>query len=378
MSNKCSFCGLEKHHKDLIEGLEGNVCLDCIETINKQQVLDMITESGLKVSFKPHELKEKLDEYIIGQDEAKKKLVVEVYNHFKRIQFKDEKHIELPKSNILLIGPSGSGKTYLLEKLSTILNIPLAIGDATSLTANGYAGKDVESLLLTLVRKANGDISQAEKGIIYIDEIDKIVAKNENKNVKDVGGEAVQQTLLKIIEGTEYTFDKSDKKIDTSNILFICGGAFDGLQDVINKRHHKSKKIGFSTETNEFSKEESVKLNNVLIDDLIHYGLIREFVGRLQTIAVLDELTENDLKDILIKPKNSIITQYKTLFKMDGVNLEFSQDAIDYIANQAKERAVGARGLKSIIADKLNDLMYDLPMQEEVEEFTVTKEYLIN
>lgn len=378
MSNKCSFCGLEKHDKDLIEGLDGNVCLDCIETINKQRLLNVITKAGLNVSFKPHELKEKLDEYIIGQDEAKKKLVVEVYNHFKRIQFKDEKHIELPKSNILLIGPSGSGKTYLLERLSNILNIPLAICDATSLTANGYAGKDVETLLLALVQKANGDISQAEKGIIYIDEIDKIIAKNESKNVKDIGGEAVQQTLLKIIEGTEYTFDKSDKKINTSNILFICGGAFDGLKDVVNKRCNKSKKIGFCTETTEFSKEETFKSKNILIDDLINYGLIREFVGRLQTIAVLDELTEDDLKEILIKPKNSIITQYKTLFKMDGVELEFTQEAIDYIANQAKERAVGARGLKSIISEKLNELMYSLPMQEDVKEFTVTKEYLMS
>ena len=377
MSNKCSFCGLEKHEKQMIEGLEGNVCLDCIELINEQKVMGLIEQSDIEIKFKPHELKEKLDEYIIGQEEAKRKLVVEIYNHFKRIHFKDEKHIELPKSNILLIGPSGSGKTYLLEQLSNILNIPLAIGDATSLTANGYAGKDVESLLLSLVQKANGDISKAENGIIYIDEIDKIISKTENQKVKDIGGESVQHSLLKIIEGMDYTFDKSNKTMSTKNILFICGGAFDGLSKIIEKRSNKPKKIGFNIDKEEIVKEKANSLEGVVVEDLINYGLIREFVGRLQTIAVLKELTEDDFKEILIKPKNSIVKKYKTLFKLDGIDLEFSQDAIDYIAHQAKARGVGARGLKSIISDKLNDLMYELPMKKEIDEFVITKEYLI-
>ena len=377
MSNKCSFCGLEKHEKQTIEGLEGNVCLDCIELINEQKVMGLIEQSDIEIKFKPHELKEKLDEYIIGQEEAKRKLVVEIYNHFKRIHFKDEKHIELPKSNILLIGPSGSGKTYLLEQLSNILNIPLAIGDATSLTVNGYAGKDVESLLLSLVQKANGDISKAENGIIYIDEIDKIISKTENQKVKDIGGESVQHSLLKIIEGMDYTFDKSNKTMSTKNILFICGGAFDGLSKIIEKRSNKPKKIGFNIDKEEIVKEKANSLEGVVVEDLINYGLIREFVGRLQTIAVLKELTEDDFKEILIKPKNSIVKQYKTLFKLDGIDLEFSQDAIDYIAHQAKARGVGARGLKSIISDKLNDLMYELPMKKEIDEFVITKEYLI-
>lgn len=377
---KCSFCGLEK--ENLIEGLEAYICQDCLDSaIEENQLKNIYNNSELKI-LKPHEIKAELDKYVIGQEAVKKKLAVEVYNHYKRINSK--LNVEFPKSNILLIGPSGSGKTYLLERLSNILNVPFVIGDATELTEAGYVGKDVDSLLFHLIDKAYGDIELAEKGIIYIDEIDKIITRKESgSKSKDVGGEGVQQSLLKIIEGTEYIIEETGEVINTKNILFVCGGAFDGLEKVIEERLNISKKksIGFCSSLKENDKE-SIQLENILnkvqLEDLMEYGLIKEFIGRLHLIAVLNELTEDDLKNILTKPKNAIIKQYKALLKLDNIKLKFSKDAIEYIAKEAKNRGTGARALKGVISDRLNDLMYELPMNPELKEYTVTKEYLIN
>ena len=374
---KCSFCGLEKDK--LIEGLDAYICQDCIDSANDSKQLEELSEDTKPKILKPHEIKAELDKFVIGQERAKKKLSVEIYNHYKRINSKPNRNVEFPKSNILLIGPSGSGKTYLLERLSTILNVPLVIGDATGLTEAGYVGKDVDSLLLNLIDKANGDIELAEKGIIYIDEIDKIISgKESGSKSKDVGGEGVQQSLLKILEGTEYTFDKTGETINTKNILFVCGGAFDGINKVIEQRLTKKKSIGFATsETNdeETSNSENI-LHKVQTEDLVEYGLIKEFIGRLHLIATLDELTEEDLKNILTKPKNAVIKQYQALLKLDNIKLKFSKDAIEYVAKEAKRRGTGARGLKGVISDRLNDLMYELPMDADIKEYTVTKEYL--
>lgn len=296
----CSFCGLPK--PNLIEGLEGFICQDCLE-----QALDSMPVENFEDNhfMKPHEIKEALDKYVIAQDDAKKKLAVEVYNHYKRINKKTS--IELPKSNILLIGPSGSGKTYLLEKLSEILNVPLVIGDAPSLTEAGYVGKDVDDLLYELIEKADGDIEKAERGIIYIDEIDKISGNSEDSSsTKDVGGTGVQKALLTILGGTNYMLSKTGEMINTKNILFVCGGAFEGLDKIIEKRCTQSSHLGFGTSDNKedvevFDKEHPLKLVNS--DDLLKYGLIREFLGRMHLIVTLDKLTEDDLKNILIKTK---------------------------------------------------------------------------
>lgn len=374
---KCSFCGLEKDK--LIEGLEAYICEDCIDNAMDTKQLEELSEDNAPKILKPHEIKAELDKFVIGQERAKKKLSVEIYNHYKRINSKPNRNVEFPKSNILLMGPSGSGKTYLLERLSAILNVPLVIGDATGLTEAGYVGKDVDSLLLNLIDKANGDIELAEKGIIYIDEIDKIISgKESGSKSKDVGGEGVQQSLLKILEGTEYTFDKTGETINTKNILFVCGGAFDGINKVIEQRLTKKKSIGFAT--SETSDEGTTKSENILhkvqTEDLVEYGLIKEFIGRLHLIATLDELTEEDLKNILTKPKNAVVKQYQALLKLDNIQLKFSKDAIEYVAKEAKRRGTGARGLKGVISDRLNDLMYELPMEADIKEYTVTKEYL--
>lgn len=379
---KCSFCGLEKESKDIIEGLEAVICYDCVDLALDSKIVEELNDGSKPKILKPHEIKSELDKFVVGQEKAKKKLSVEIYNHYKRINSKPNRNIEFPKSNILLMGPSGSGKTYLLEKLSKILNVPLVIGDATGLTEAGYVGKDVDSLLSKLIEKANGDIELAEKGIIYIDEIDKIISSKESgSKSKDVGGEGVQQSLLKILEGTEYTFDKTGETINTKNILFVCGGAFDGINKVIEDRLSKKKSIGFTKDNiKDNTKEEKVSTENLLhqvqTEDLVEYGLIKEFIGRLHLIATLDELTEEDLKNILTKPKNAIVKQYQALLKLDNIKLKFSKDAIEYIAKEAKRRGTGARGLKGVISDRLNELMYELPMQEDITEYTVTKEYL--
>ena len=369
----CSFCGLPKNN--LIEGLEGFICYDCLNSALESAPLD---DFDNETNFmKPHEIKEALDKYVIAQDDAKKKLAVEVYNHYKRINRKTS--VELPKSNILLIGPSGSGKTYLLEKLSEILNVPLVIGDAPSLTEAGYVGKDVDDLLYELIDKADGDIEKAERGIIYIDEIDKISGNSEDSSsTKDVGGTGVQKALLTILGGTNYMLPKTGDIINTKNILFVCGGAFEGIDKIIEKRCTKTSQLGFGNQIIEedvevFDKEHPLKL--ITTEDLLKYGLIREFLGRMHLIVTLDKLTENDLKNILVKPKNSIIKQYQALLKLDGIKLKFSKDSIDYIVKEAIKKGTGARGLNSILSDRLNDLMYDAP-EQEVKEYTITKEYL--
>lgn len=379
---KCSFCGLEYEENEVKVGQEGNICDNCLELISSEKIENsMFVEFDSSHIMKAHEIKNKLDKFVMGQENAKRKIAVEVCNHYKRINFKS-KSIELPKSNILLMGPSGCGKTYILETLSNILNIPLAVGDATTLTETGYVGKDVDSLLKTLIDKANGNIQLAEKGIIYIDEIDKIIStKDSGSKSKDVGGEGVQQSLLKMIEGTDYTFERTGQRpitINTKNILFVCGGAFEGITDVIKERISIKTSIGFSSSDNSDKKSKYTNdelLNMVTTEDLIKYGMIKEFIGRLHLITTLNELDEKELKNILTKPKNAIIKQYETLMKLDGISLKFSKDAIDYIASEAKRKGTGARGLKSVISDKLNELMYKLPMSEE-KEYEVTKEYL--
>lgn len=379
---KCSFCGLKYYEEQVKVGQNGNICNNCIDSIsNEKSENKAFAEFDSSKLMSAYQIKKKLDEYVIGQENAKKIIAVEVCNHYKRINF-NCKSLEIPKSNILLVGPSGCGKTYMLETLSKILNIPLAVGDATTLTEAGYVGNDVDSLLNTLIDKANGSIECAEKGIIYIDEIDKIISTTDSgSKSKDVGGEGVQQSLLKIIEGTEYVIEKTGQipiTINTKNILFVCGGAFEGITDIIKERTSKKTSIGFnasddSVKTTEYNDDELLKM--VTTEDLIKYGMIKEFIGRLHLITTLEELDTNALKNILTKPKNAIIKQYKALLKLDGIRLKFSKEAIDYIANEAKQKGTGARGLKSVISDKLNTLMYELPMSDE-EEYTVTKEYL--
>ncbi|HCL4480285.1 TPA: ATP-dependent Clp protease ATP-binding subunit ClpX [Clostridium botulinum] len=382
---KCSFCGHEIN--DRVPGIEGavaNICLRCLEVCN-EEADELKIESTEKITglLKPHEIKSEFDKYIIGQEEAKKLLAVEAYNHYKRINSKSK--IDIQKTNVMLVGPSGSGKTYIVEILARILNVPFTISDATGLTEAGYVGKDVESILVSLIEKSNGDISLAERGIIYIDEIDKIVSQNPDiGKSKDVGGEGVQQSLLKMIEGSEITVEisgpllkKRSVTINTKNILFICGGAFNGIEGIAKKRlePNKHKSIGFNS-------EESTKYNNepkyykIEPDDMIKYGFINEFIGRVPLIATLHKLTERELVDILTKPKNSIVKQYQALLRMDNVKLKFSKDALEHIAKGALKQGVGARGLRGIIAKKMNELMYFIPMKEDIKEFTVTKEYL--
>lgn len=367
----CSFCGLPK--KDMIEGLNGYICYDCLEAAMENIPVENSDDTNF---MRPHQIKEELDKYVIAQDNAKKKIAVEVYNHYKRINKKTS--VELPKSNILLVGPSGSGKTYIVEKLSSILNVPLVIGDAPSLTEAGYVGKDVDDLLLELIEKADGDTEKAEKGIIYIDEIDKISGSSEDSaSTKDVGGTGVQKALLTILGGTDYSIAKTGDVINTRNILFVCGGAFEGIDKIIEKRCTSSNSLGFGVKKNEevenFDKEHP--LEHITSDDLLKYGLIREFLGRMHLIVTLDKLTEEDLKNILIKPKNAIIKQYQALLRLDGIKLKFSKDSIDYIVKEAMKKGTGARGLNSILSDRLNDLMYDAP-EEDIKEYMVTKEFL--
>jgi ATP-dependent Clp protease ATP-binding subunit ClpX len=359
----------------MIEGLEGYICMDCLDAAMENKPIDGF--DGVKI-MTPHEIKQALDKYVIAQDDAKKKLAVEVYNHYKRINKKTS--VELPKSNILMIGPSGSGKTYLMEKLSEILNVPLVIGDAPSLTEAGYVGKDVDDLLYELIDKADGDVEKAEQGIVYIDEIDKISGNaTDGASTKDVGGTGVQKALLTILGGTDYMLPKTGDTINTRNILFVCGGAFEGLDKIIEKRCKKTSHLGFACnevkeeETEVFDKEHPLRLVNS--EDLKEYGLIREFVGRMHLIVTLEKLTEDDLKNILIKPKNSIIKQYQALLRLDGVKLKFSKDSIDYIVKEAIKKGTGARGLNGILSDRLNDLMYDAP-EGDKKEYTITKEYL--